>query len=143
MPDREAREDGKRTRKALGDYFKPQWGEYELHGSCMVFNEAGKKLFVRYSKFYPVPSHWWYDIPRNKWEGWQSRSLVFLMSRGNDVRFVLLEPEDSQKLLDRCPVNENGKKEIHIRKRGGNFDFNEWQAFSLTARVKTLPVPWA
>jgi hypothetical protein len=131
---------GRRCRMTFADYYKPQHGLFRFRNRKIIFNDI--TVYSLYSDFHPRSSGWWYGVPKDEWDDWGNQSLVLLMKEGNEVNFVLLNPNEAIALLNKCKAVGNDEKKINIRRptTAGKTYIIEWSQFPLENRMCPLKV---
>ena len=147
MPTREEKEWGERSRRALGNHLQPTWGRSILSSNDVLYfrsnDGVGFEVVALYSMLNQVSSVWWFAVNRDYWAEWQrNRHMAFLMRDVDGVNYLILNPDESQRLLKNCEQGQSEDKNIHIRRPAnmGQEYFVEWQDLCLNGRIKPLPI---
>ena len=129
---------GKLARHIFLSAYKQKWGEYKSIKGYLYQFENGNKALTLYSSL--NNDRWWYGISESYWSNWdQNTHLVLLMRDNKKIDFVLMGPEQSNRLLDVIePVKDNQKK-INVRiPSTGKIYIQEWESFPFQEKIKSL-----
>ena len=135
---------GRLARRAFGELQREEWGPYHANGNIMIFKPQNEFIFV-VTLYASVDQAglWWFGCKRNDWASWSKRHyLAFLMKDEDGINSVLLDPQESQRLLGLHDPKSNGEKKLHIRrpKNMGSINFDKWKEFPLSTKLRRLKV---
>lgn len=133
------REFGKFAREHLLRKFERTWGNYKQMAGISLFKFSnGNKFVTLYSSL--NNDRWFYGLSEQYWKNWDEKTyMVLLLGDGSKCDYVILNPKESQDLLERIQPAKDKQKKINIRMPSiGSSYIQEWNSFPLTKRVISL-----
>lgn len=126
---------GRLCRKTFLRHLEKEWGELSLR-EPWIFASNGRKILARVSKFNEKYYKYFYDVYQGDWQNWDSNSyLALLMHDGDQLSYVLLNPNESRELLDKITPATDGSKNINIYMPSpGKLYIQKWPDFSYAER---------
>ena len=127
---------GKWCRKTFLKHLEKEYGELVLREPWILEN-GEKKILVRVSKFNEKYYKYFYDVYLDDWQTWDGDScLALLMHDGEQLSYVLLNPKESQELLDKINPATDGSKNINIYMPSpGKLYIQKWPDFPFAGRI--------
>jgi hypothetical protein len=127
---------GKLVRKEFLDFIKPEWGNYKSLSGYLYGFKNNKKILTLYSNFLNN-DRWWYGVSKEYWSNWDEYTYMALLMRdGMNCDFVMLNPRESEELLNRTDPDLKGQKHINIRMPSvGKVYIQKWQDFPFAQRI--------
>ena len=126
---------GKWCRETLVKHLENEWGKLDLR-EPWIFGKDKIKILARVSIF-NKNNRYFYDVYQNDWENWDSNSYLALLMRDEEqLSYVLLNPNESQELLDRINFATDGSKNINVYMPSpGKLYIQVWRDFPHAARI--------
>lgn len=120
-------------RETLIDHLEKDWGKLILKGYWILANDGMKFLAICASL---SEDRFWYGVTHHDWQNWDDNCyLIFLMRDGEQVSYVMMDPVDSRKLLDKINPGKNSKI-INVRMpSSGKLYIQAWEDFQFAARI--------
>lgn len=120
-------------RKTFLTHLEKECGELVLRGLWILAKDK-RIILACYSKLLEIK--FWYGVGQHDWQKWESDScLAFLMRDGEELSYVLLNPKESQELLDKINPATTGSKNINIYMGPGKLYIQEWPDFPFAGRI--------
>jgi hypothetical protein len=131
---------GRLFRETLRRELAKTWGPLELVGSWLTLADE-RKILVRYSNCASGRDSWFYDVKHKDWEKWDATNhhLAFLMRRGPECKYFILDPKESKYLLDNSKNAFDMSKKIDIRiSARGRIYIIQWKDLEIANRIQKL-----
>ena len=131
-----AQQYGKLVRQEFLNFIESEWGVYKPVEGYLYSFANNKKILTLYSKFLNN-DRWWYGVPERNWTKLDENTYLALLMRDEMIcDFVLLNPRESEKLLNRIDPDKKGQKHINIRMPStGKIYLQKWRDFPFERRI--------
>ena len=134
------KESGKTIRLAINKQLSanPNWMMGKLVSKEMLEFPNGKKIVVLISSFYNPLLSWWFNLP-SVYQTSADFCLALVLIDDISTRYLLLNEQETQTLLQNGKSDKNGMKKITINKfSNNNVRFRELPHFPLSRRLETI-----